>query len=234
MADDTSLRMVHLLTEEQRAALAALGTPVRFPAGQTIFWDGQPSHSVLIIQEGNVKVTRNAGDGTEIILAIRGADEIMGEEGVLMGEVRTATVTTITEVAGLDIEADVLMRFVDDHRLWPAMYRAAVRRRRQSDQRALLARLDVKSRLARWLLDLATEVGDQAEDGWVIEMHLSQHEIASRIGASREAVAIALRKFRGSQDGKDSKLISTPSGRIVLHDLDGLRRFSSPGTEEIR
>jgi len=210
-----------ILSDDQRAALVSLGSPVRFPAEQAVFLEGQPSHSVLIIEQGSLKVTRQAADGMEIILAIRGAGEVMGEEGVLMGEVRAATVTAITEVSGLDIAAEQLLDFVEEQRLWPLMYRAAVQRRRQSDQRALLARLDVRNRLARWLLELATEVGEEIKDGWAIESTLSQQDLAGRIGASRDAVAIELRRLR------ESGLVSTGRRRIVLHDLEALRRLSS-------
>ncbi|MFD0686049.1 Crp/Fnr family transcriptional regulator [Actinomadura fibrosa] len=220
MVEDTSIRIMDVLTEEQRVALEALGEPVKFPAECTIFWEGQPSHSVLIIQEGHLKVTRTDAGGNEVILAVRGENEIMGEEGVLMGEPRSATVTTITPVSGLDIGADDLLCFVDQHRLWVVMYRAAVRRRRQSDQRAMLARLDVKSRLARWLLELADEVGEPVEDGWAIGATLSQQDFAGRIGASRDAVAIELRRFR------DQGLVTTGRRRIVLHDLEALRQIS--------
>lgn len=227
MMEDPSVRIMDVLgrplspgEEPLRSALEALGTPVQFPAEHTIFWEGQPSHSVLLIQKGSVKVTRKGADGTEIILAIRGEGEVMGEEGVLMGEPRAATVTTITDLAGLDIAADALLAFVRDHDLWPLMYRAAVRRRRQSDQRALLARLDVKSRLARWLLDLASEVGEEDGDGWTIAVALSQQDLAGRIGASRDAVAIELRKLR------DEGLVSTGRRKIVLHDLEGLRNIA--------
>ncbi|MFD0857299.1 Crp/Fnr family transcriptional regulator [Actinomadura adrarensis] len=220
MVDDTSIRILDILDDEQRAALEGLGSPVRFPSGHTIFWEGQPSHSVLIIQQGHLKVTRKEINGNEVILAIRGGNEIMGEEGVLMGEPRSATVTAITQVSGLDVGAEDLLRFVDEHRLWVVMYRAAVRRRRQADERALLARLDVKSRLARSLLELANEVGDQVEEGWSIEVALSQEDLAARIGASRDALASELRRFR------QAGFLSTGRQRIVLQDIEALRRVA--------
>jgi CRP/FNR family cyclic AMP-dependent transcriptional regulator len=221
MVEDSSLRIVDVLTPEQQRALCALGTHVLYQADQAIFREGDPSYSVLIIQKGNVKVTKQAGDGTEVILAIRGVGEIIGDEGVLMDEARSATMTAINEVAGLTIRADKLLEFVEENGLWPVMYRAAVRRRRQSDQRALLSRLDVKSRLARWLLELATEVGEETEDGWVIETTLSQQDMAGRIGASRDAVAIEFRKLR------DKKLVSTGRRWLVLHDLGALRELAT-------
>ncbi|MCF3136113.1 Crp/Fnr family transcriptional regulator [Streptomyces olivochromogenes] len=212
--------IMHLLPDELQRALRAQGTEVRFPEGQVIFWEGQPSHSVLVIEEGHVKVTQRASDGAEVILAIRGPGEVMGDEGVLMEEPRSATVTTITDVVGVDIAADDLLRFVEEQKLWPEMYKAAVRRRRQSDQQVLLARLGVRNRLARWLLELANEIGEQTDDGWVLAVSMSQQDLASRIGASRDAVAIELRKLR------EQKLVTTGRRQITLHDLEALRRFA--------
>ncbi|MFI2203577.1 Crp/Fnr family transcriptional regulator [Streptomyces sp. NPDC020192] len=220
MGNQAHSTIMQVLPAEQRKALRAQGSEVRFPEGQVIFWEGQPSHSVLVIEEGHVKVTQRATDGAEVILAIRGPGEVMGDEGVLMGEPRSATVTTISEVVGVDIAAGDLLRFVEEQRLWPEMYRAAVQRRRQSDQQVLLSRLGVRNRLARWLLELANEIGEQSDDGWVLAVSMSQQDLASRIGASRDAVAIELRKLR------DQNVVSTGRRQIVLHDLEALRRFT--------
>jgi CRP/FNR family cyclic AMP-dependent transcriptional regulator len=220
MADDATLNILEVLTEQQRDALCALGTPVSFPPEQTIFREGQPSHSVLLIQRGSVKVTQLAPDGEEVMLAARGANEVMGDEGVLMAEVRSATVTTMTEVAGLDIKADDLLRFVEDNALWPVMYRAVVRRRRQADQRTMTARLDVRYLLAKWLLDLANEVGIATDEGWEIGT-LTQKDLAGRIGASRDAVAKELGKLR------DQNVVATGRRRIILRDLDALRKIAT-------
>jgi CRP/FNR family cyclic AMP-dependent transcriptional regulator len=206
-----------VITGEQRAALRGFGMFVEYPAGETIFREGQPSHSVLIIETGHVKVTRTATDGAEVIMAIRGPDYIMGDEGVLMDEPRSATVSAITDVTGLDVPAKALLDFVDKHQLWRVMYQAAVLRRRQSEEEVILARVDVKSRLARWLLQLAAEVGEPIGGGWEIASTLSQKDLAGRIGASRDAVAIELRRLR------DSGLVTTSRRRIVLHDLEALR-----------
>jgi CRP-like cAMP-binding protein len=220
MLDDSALRIMDVLDKNQRSALETLGSPITFPADQTIYWEGQPSRSVLIIREGHLKVTQRAADDTEVILNIFGPGEVMGDEGALMDEPRSATVTTITEVSGLDISAEQLLQFVEDQQLWPLMYRTLVHRRHQMSQRVMLSRLDVKSRLADWLLQLAREVGEASDDGWVIESTLSQQDLAARIGASRDAVAIELRRFR------NRNLVSTGRHRIVLHDLETLRRLA--------
>ncbi|GAA2379815.1 Crp/Fnr family transcriptional regulator [Streptomyces carpaticus] len=213
--------IVEVLKEEQRQALRDRGTVVQFPEGQAVFWEGQPSRSALVIDHGHVKVTRQAADGTEVILAIRGPGEVMGDEGVLMGEVRSATVTTITAVTGVDVAAESLLSFIKDEDLWPVMYKAAVWRRRESDQQALLARMGVRNRLARWLLELASEFGIFKGNDCILDVPISQHDLANRIGASRDAVAMTLRQLR------EQGLVSTGRRRITLHDLEGLRRLTA-------
>jgi CRP/FNR family cyclic AMP-dependent transcriptional regulator len=222
MVESTPLHIVDFLDEGQRRALEALGKPVAYPPLATVYWEGQPARSVLMIRKGSVKVSQRGPDGADVILAIRGVNEIIGDEGVLMGEVRSATLTAVTVVEGLDIAADDILRFVDENGLWPMMYRAAVYRRRQIEEQNLLGRLDVRGRIINWLLDLKDKIGEAAADGsWTIESTLSQQDIASCIGASRDAVAVELRKLR------DRGVISTARRRIVLHDLAGLQNLAS-------
>jgi len=214
--------MTDFLSENQRRELDALGTPVTYPPDNAIFREGQPSRSVVIIKEGAVKVTQQAPDGTEITLATRGAGEVMGDEGALTAGVRSATVTTITALVGIDVSAKDLLEFVQREQLWPVMYRFAVLRRYESDKRALLlSRMDVKKRLASVLLDLARSMGVEVEDGWAVEDAFSQQELAGSIGASRDAVAVELRKLR------EEGLVTTGRRRIVIRNLEVLQKLSS-------
>lgn len=203
--------------EGQLRELESLGTPVTFQAGQTIFTEGHPSHTVLLLKKGHVIVSK-AGDGSEILLATRGPGVVLGDEGVLMSEVRSASIRALTEVSGVDVSAEVLLRFIDEKNLWSEMYRSAVVRRRESDEeRALLARHSVKVRLARWLVAMAEEMGEQTGDDWLIDVAFSQQDIASRIGSSREGVAAALRHLR------EEGLVSTGRQTLILHDVHALR-----------
>jgi CRP/FNR family cyclic AMP-dependent transcriptional regulator len=222
VAEETTLHVTDLFTTDQRAELEALADSVRYPLEHTVFWEGQPSFSVLIIREGTVKVTRRDAEGNEIVLAIRGGDQVIGEEGVLMDEPRSATVTTITEVTALTVRAEQLLRFVEERKLWRAMYQAAVRRRRQLDERLVqLREEDVGTRLARCLLDLVNEIGVETKDGWVIESSLSQRNLATRITASRDSVAQEFRKLR------KGGLVTTKRRRIVVKDVSALRDMTT-------
>jgi CRP/FNR family transcriptional regulator, cyclic AMP receptor protein len=205
------------LTAEQRDSLAALGKEVSFPPGDTIFREGQPSRSVVMVKHGSVRITKHVPESSDMPLATRGAGEILGDEGVLADVVRSATITTITEVVGVDIGAADLLRFVETHRLWSAFYRKAIDRRYESDdKRILVAKFDVRERLADHLLDQVQRLGVAQGDNWVLE-GATQEELANAIGASRDGVAVEMRRLR------TEGLVSTGRRKVVLHDLTALK-----------
>jgi len=220
MQDDTPVSIFDVMTDAQRQALEALGTKITYPENDTIFREGQPSRSVVVIKTGKVMITQRGPDGVEVPLANRTVGEVLGDEGVLMGEPRSATITTVTPLEGMDVSAADLRKFINQEHLWPEMYRAAVVRRRESDYRAVIARLNVRHRLSRLLLDQVKTLGRADGDDWVIENAYSQQEIAHSIGASREAVSGALQELR--KEG----LVTTGRRQYVLHDIEALRVIS--------
>jgi CRP-like cAMP-binding protein len=78
---------------------------------------------------------------------------------------------------------------------------------------------DTPKRVARALVELAEKHGHPTADGIEIGLSLSQEELAGLITASRESVARSLTALRRRG------LVSTARRSIVVHDLDGLRRF---------
>jgi CRP/FNR family transcriptional regulator, cyclic AMP receptor protein len=63
----------------------------RFAAGEVLLREGDPSDSVVLVQDGRVEVLRSAG-ADEILLGSAGPGEFIGEMGVLEGRARGATV----------------------------------------------------------------------------------------------------------------------------------------------
>jgi CRP/FNR family cyclic AMP-dependent transcriptional regulator len=84
--------------------------------------------------------------------------------------------------------------------------------RRQSE----FADITVAQRLDLYLADLLAHHSSVYEDGVAITVPFSQEEIASAIGASREAVVRALRVLR------DAGIVSTNRQRIVILKPDAL------------
>jgi len=81
-----------------------------------------------------------------------------------------------------------------------------------------LAFFDVYGKVARTLLNLAQERGRVTEQGTVIDMRLTQQELAELAGMTRETMARTLREFQ------QAGCIRVESGVISILALDMLRR----------
>jgi CRP-like cAMP-binding protein len=81
-----------------------------------------------------------------------------------------------------------------------------------------LAFFDVYGKVARTLLNLASERGRATEQGRVIDMRLTQQELAELAGMTRETMARTLREFQ------QAGCIRVESGIITILALDMLQR----------
>ena len=96
---------------------------------------------------------------------------------------------------------------------------ALIKRLRNTDQMVEdLIFLDVYGRVAKKLLELADAHGVKVDDGVCIDVRLTQQELASMVGASRESVNKVLGYFT------DKNFISTDKHRITLHRMADLKR----------
>ena len=214
-----------LLPAEMRARLAEIlpaGRIVRYAPRETLFSQGEPSDHIAILLAGIVKITASTANGREALLGLRGAGEIVGEFAALYHSPRSATVRALDNVQARLVPASAFIAVL--HRHPDALFgllHAILGRLRESDRRRLeFAGFDVRERVARLLVELAGTHGEPAADGSVaIGLPLSQAEIAGATGASREAVAKALRTLRACG------AVATSRQRITLLDREALMRI---------
>jgi CRP/FNR family cyclic AMP-dependent transcriptional regulator len=192
----------------------------RYPGGQTLFHMGDEGGSLHFIERGRVKVTIPSYSGEEMILAILGAGELLGELSLLDGEPRSATVQALeaTETLCLNRE-DLLALMRDRFSVVEKILGVLARRIRNMD--TLLAEahfLDITSRLAKKILDLSDAFGIR-EGGQVrIGVKVTQKELASMIGATRESINKQLKALR------DQGIVRISGGTIEVLDREKLAR----------
>lgn len=169
------------------------------PKAQSILHAGAAGDDVVLVLAGRVKLLAYGTEGREVVLAIRGPGELIGEMAALGGQRRTATAIAVDDVEAGYLGADELRAFLLDH---PdaalVLIRTLVRRLAEADRdRIDLATQDSVGRVAKRLLELAIDHGAPADHGTRIELSLSQDELASWTGVTRETVSRALRLMRG-------------------------------------
>ena len=193
-----NLPFLRQLGQRDAEELLAVARRRSIAKAQPILHEGSAGDEVVIVLGGRVKLVASGAEGREVVLAIRGPGELIGEMAALGGIRRTATAIAVDLVEAAYLRADELRQFLAEH---PAaalvLMRMLVSRWAEADRdRISLATQDSVGRLAQRLLDLAAAHGVPAEKGLRIELTLSQDELASWTGATRETVSRALRLMR--------------------------------------
>ena len=204
------LRTIPLFASLQEDDLNALANKLvvkTFPKHTIIISEGDITDSLCAILSGKVKVYLSDEGGKELILDVKGAGQYFGEM-VLDERPRSASVMTLERsqfaiISGNDFKGVLLKHPEIAMHIIQNLIRVA---RGLNENVKNLAMLDVYGRVARLLLDLATE----REGKVVVVEKLTQKEIASRVGASREMINRILR------DLTIGGYIKVEAGRITI------------------
>lgn len=176
-----------------RAALLAAGAGRSCEPGTVLMRQGDVEDFVVAITAGWAVVRSDAANGRSLILGLRGPGDLVGELAVFDGQPRSATVRALTRMEARALSGTEFRTFLRDHpQASVAVLRGMALRMRQTDEHSQdLATLPVLQRLARLLIDI-----DSAGPGGAPDLRLTQHDLATAIGATRESVAKALGDLR--------------------------------------
>ena len=171
----------------------------------TLFHEGDNAGPVMVLLSGRVKAVAVDAGGHEAIVALRGPGDLLGELSAIDGAPRSVTVTTLEPVEALVLAGSVFAAFLERRpRVALVILRMVAGRLRYADTRhADLASHDVVGRVASRLVELSERYGVEAGGRIEVELPLSQEEIASWVGASREAVSKALQRAAVAGDRRD-------------------------------
>jgi len=182
---------------------------------------GEEPGRVVVIERGRAKVTVVTEDGSEVVLAFREPGDLVGELSALGGSPRVATVRAVDELDALAISAGDFDAFLEAQpRVALVILRVVIERLRDSDRSAVeFAAHHTLSRVAGRLVELAERFGEPGDAGVLITLPISQEELASWSGASREATSKALRDLR------ELGAVETRRRNITVRDVDLLKRL---------
>ena len=192
-----------------------------FPQSTNVITAEEPGEGVYAILSGTAKVYVNDALGSEVIIAILGPGEVVGEMSLADSLGRSANVLTLERSSFLWMDRRALLASMDES---PVIARNLAgilsRRLRLANTHARsLAVLDVQGRIAAQLLAFAGEYGEDTPDGYTrIPLRLTQSDLAALVGASRASVNQALAYFR------KRRAVSVDSKhRITIHEAETLQ-----------
>ncbi len=179
------------LSETEMAAVSSLAVTRSFPKNTLVICEGDVSDSLYVLLSGKVKVFLSDEEGKEVTLNMQGAGEYFGELAILDEAPRSASVMTVEDTKLAVLSKAAFEKCMEQHATIAlvVMRGLACRLRELTENVRSLALMDVYGRVARLLLEMSEEENGKN----VIRQRLTQRDIASMVGASREMVSRILR-----------------------------------------
>ena len=178
------------------------------PKDRVIITEGDETDGLYIIVRGRVKIFVSDEHGKEMILAIRGPGEYLGEIAALDGETRTASVKTLEETEVFQISQDEFRTFLAEH---PELSFEIIQilTRRIRDYAASLRNLAFKSVYGRIVAVLKENSVETPDGKRTVTSKFTQQNIADMVGSSREMVSRVMSELlKGEYISIDNKIIT--------------------------
>ncbi len=195
--------------------LANMAASKDYQKGALVFGQDEPGDAMFVIFSGRVRVVLYGENGKDITLTFFKAGDFFGEMSLLDEQNRSANVITTEPSTLLVLKREDFLKHLNESPTTAINVITELSRRLRKADEVIgnLALLDVYGRVARMLLELAENDGEQVEEGILIHRRPTQQDIASMVNSSRETVSRVLNELqkRGLllMDGK--KVILKPS-----------------------
>jgi len=111
----TGVKLFELLSDEDRAALAAVVDCIHVEAGQTLFESGHPGESLFVVRSGEVELFIRDNSGQKIVLTNAIEGDLFGELALLDRGARTATALALADSDLLELDRDDLLLLFQRH-----------------------------------------------------------------------------------------------------------------------
>jgi len=194
--------------EPEAARLFAAARVVSIPAGTSVFHDGAPCGSYVLVIDGTIRVQKVAENGREIVLyRVEGGQScVLTTNCLIGGEDYSAAGVAETEVKALVLPAPTFRALLACSEVFRGFVFAAYSTR-ISDLLMLIEEVAfgrIDARLAGWLTQQGPEV------------RVTHQEIAVELGTAREVVSRQLKDFerRG--------WVALHRGRVEVRDVAAL------------
>ena len=197
-----SLASLDLFRDVPAAAIQALSSSVStrvFEPNSDLMAVDHGTDALYLILAGTVKVHVEEIDGSEVLLAILGPGELLGEVSLLDGRTPSATVTALDHTECLAMNFAVFREAIRTGPLLAFNFARTLagRLRLCNNQIQALASLNVENRVARQIMAFADRYGEPQPGGAIqIPIRLTQSDLSHIIGASREQTNRVLVSYR--------------------------------------
>jgi len=222
VSSESIVARIPLFAGMQPADIARVAVRMRrrsFRQGDIIFHKGDPGTTLYLVEHGQIKIFTPSQEGREVVLSIFGPADFFGEMALFDDKPRSASAEAASPATVLTLQREDFRQAIVQH---PAMsiavMAALVDRVRRADEMVEDAVfLDLPSRLAKKLLDLAENHGVATPLGFEIRLRLTQQDLADMVGATRARVNEAITHF------KERGVLTMTRHHLIIANPDELR-----------
>jgi len=201
--------------------LAMGRTRREYLVGESIFSQGDPTHTVYYIQSGKVRLTVVSMSGKEAVIAQLDAGSFFGEASLAGQQIRTSSANALEPSTIVRVDKTAMQDLLRREPKFAEGFRAHLLARNSRMESDLVDHLfnSSEKRLAR-LLMLMANYGQDSKPTPIIAK-ISQETLAEMIGTTRSRVSFFLNRFRDlgyiAYDSAGMR-INSSLVKIVLHD----------------
>jgi CRP/FNR family transcriptional regulator, cyclic AMP receptor protein len=208
------------LERDQLALLAASVGSQSFERGEVLFHQGSIGSALYIVVSGQVRIYTISEGGQELTLAICKEGEFLGELALLDGLPRSASAQAMRATTTLTLHRSAFLHTIAAcPPIAAAVLEAVAARLRQTTAYAeQLSSLSAPRRVVRQLLGLAAQHGVAEGLATRIDLRLTQDDLASLSGTTRETVNRVLSLLR------DQRIIRVERAQVCILDQLQLER----------
>ncbi len=200
------------------------GCSVReYARGQTIFAPTAEPDAIYLLEHGLVRIFRVSPGGEQLTLYFVHPGQVFGELSVIGDKSREsfAQATRRSVVWRMDRDALLRMMRASPRAAFEITKQVAGKLKRIESRVADLVFRPLRVRLARTVLLLAEDFGEP-EGPWVsIELPLTQAELGTLVGATRQSVSECFRELAAA------RILTRERGRLLVLQPEALKRIAA-------
>jgi CRP-like cAMP-binding protein len=208
--------------EAQARLLSRYGR--RFAAGTVLFRDGEPATEAFLLQDGRVRLLKQAGRMERSLRVVRPGD-LFGESALIKGAARSSTAIALDDGVALAFDhATFEQVLATSPEVAGRVLNQLIRRMRDAeDQIEILMLRDGQSKVVVALMKFAQQeqLAGHAEPAGQISLTLSPLELSAQVGLDVDTVKRIVAQLR------EAGHIRIQDERVEVPNLDSLRDLYS-------
>ncbi|SDZ00954.1 CRP/FNR family transcriptional regulator, anaerobic regulatory protein [Evansella caseinilytica] len=213
-------RFFELLSEEHQEILLLHGTEILVRSGQVLFYEGEDAKHIFLIREGQVRLSKMTIDNKKFFLHLKQKHDIVGEFSLFNEMSLSMTAEVVTDSRLVRFDQKNLEALFTQHGDIAVSFIKLFAKNTQSTQ-AKFSDLLLYGKTGAFysiLIRFSNSYGVNHKDGILIDIKLTNQDLAYFIGTTRETVNRML------NDLKKDNIISVRNGYIIIHQIDFLRK----------